>query len=78
LGIESWVLEEGGDDLAMAMEASAIDEIQKKQEAKKKEKEDKRRAEEEERKRKEREAQKAALASSDKPIALIKVETSVG
>ncbi len=62
----------------MAMEASAIDEIQKKQEAKKKEKEDKRRAEEEERKRKEREAQKAALASSDKPIALIKVETSVG
>jgi len=40
--------------------------------------EEKKRLEEEERKRKEREAQKAALASSDKPIALTKVETFIG
>ena len=78
LGVDTFALEEGDNDMADLMEMSAIEEIQKKQESKKAEKEAKRKQVEEEKLRKEKEAAKQALASADSSEALIKIETLVG
>jgi len=75
LGVDTFALDEGDNDLADMMEMSAIEELRRKQDDKLAQKEEKRKAIEEEKKRKEKEAAKKALASCDNPVALIKVET---
>ena len=66
LGVEPFALDEGDNDLADMMEMSAVEEIKKKQDAKKAEKEAKRKQAEEEKLQKEKEAAKIQAENNAK------------
>jgi len=78
LGIETFALDDGDNDLAQMMEMSAIEERRKNQEIEKAAREEKKKQAAIEKERLEKEAAKKALKEVDSPVEMIKIEVCCG